>query len=169
MGRCLKCFPAIVQPNLRIGTYHVEPTSDPFAPAPAPRPLPRPLRWLLRLGALLCLGLAVVGVIVPGMPTTVFVLMAAWAAARSSPELHAWLLRHRIFGPVLHNWEHGRTVSRRSKWTAAVTMGLCALVLLVTVHVWWAKVLPCLVMATVLAWLWSRPEPSSQENARGPM
>lgn len=64
-------------------------------PDPEPRgPLVRALFYAF---AVLCLVLGLIGVVVPGMPTTVFILLAAWAAARSSPRLHAWLLGHRIF------------------------------------------------------------------------
>jgi uncharacterized membrane protein YbaN (DUF454 family) len=107
----------------------------------------------------LCLVLGLIGVVLPGMPTTVFILMAAWAAARSSPRLHAWLLNHRLFGPLLHNWENGRTVSRRAKWSATITMAVCAVIVSFTAHRPWLAVLAIGCMATVLAWLWSRPVP----------
>ncbi len=74
------------------------------------------MRWVLRFFALLCLGLGIVGVFLPGLPTTVFILMASWAAARSSPRIHAWLHRHKLFGPMLRNWEAGGYVSRRAKY-----------------------------------------------------
>ena len=45
--------------------------------SPAPRPLPWPVRWLLLASAVLCLALGIVGIVVPGLPTTVFILMAA--------------------------------------------------------------------------------------------
>jgi len=123
------------------------------------RPLPLAARWLLLAFALLCLVLGLVGVVVPGMPTTVFILLAAWAAARSSPRLHGWLLGHRLFGPMLRNWQNGRTVSRRAKWSATAGMAVCALVLALTAHRAWAVGIAGVVMALVLAWLWRRPEP----------
>nr|WP_083259072.1 YbaN family protein [Variovorax boronicumulans] len=109
--------------------------------------------------AALCLVLAAIGVVAPGMPTTVFVLMAAWAAARSSPRLHRWLLNHRLFGPLLRNWENGRTVSRRAKWSATAAMAFCAVVILLTAHKPWLAGVAIGSMAVVLAWLWRRPEP----------
>ena len=123
------------------------------------RPLPLVARWLLLAFAVLCLVMAVIGVIVPGMPTTVFILMAAWAAARSSPRLHGWLMDHRLFGPMLHNWQNGRTVSRRAKWSATAGMAFCAVVMVLTAHRAWAVGIAGLTMALVLAWLWRRPEP----------
>lgn len=105
------------------------------------------------------LTLAVIGVFVPGLPTTVFVLVAAWAAARSSPRLHAWLLNHKVFGSLLHNWYNGRRVARNAKRTAAAVMAIAAVWLLIAVRpVWWAFI-PISIMITVLTWLWRRPEP----------
>lgn len=127
-------------------------------PRPEPRPLPAPLRWLLLALAVTSLAAAVVGLFLPVIPTVPFVLLAAWAAARSSPRLLAWLESHRTFGPPIADWRRGGVVRRRSKWTASVLMAASAASLLA-----WrgpqAHVLVVLaVMATVLAWLWRRPE-----------
>jgi uncharacterized membrane protein YbaN (DUF454 family) len=117
------------------------------------------VRWLLLAGAVLCLALGVIGIFVPGLPTTVFILMAAWAAARSSPRLHEWLWYHPLFGTMLRNWAHGGCVNRHAKWSATVLMAVCAVILFfVTPHPWTA-VLASACMAGVLCWLWLRPEP----------
>lgn len=138
------------------------PPDDPITepPEPSPRPLPWPARWLLQAFAVLCLVMGAIGVIVPGLPTTVFILMAAWAAARSSPRLYRWLWHHRLFGPLLRNWAQGGKVSRRAKWSAALVMSLSAVVLLLTVSRPWTVAVAIGSMACVLAWLWRRPEPS---------
>jgi len=116
-------------------------------------------RVLLAALAVLCLALAVIGAILPGMPSTVFVLAATWAAARSSPRLHAWLYRSALFGPSLRNWSDGRKVTRRSKYAAAISMAVCAVILFWTDTAPWATWLAIACMVTVLMWLWSRPEP----------
>lgn len=119
-------------------------------------------RWqrVLLLGfAWLCIALAIIGVIVPGMPTTVFVLMAAWAALRSSPRLHDWLEQHRLFGPMIANWRAGGFVSRRAKWAATLTMIGCAVITYLTASRPWVAPLSGAIMATVAVWLWLRPEP----------
>lgn len=140
----------------------VSPASPALPPGPAtPKQLPLVARWLLLAFAALCLVLGLIGVIVPGMPTTVFILMSAWAAARSSPRLHRWLLNHRLFGPMLRNWENGRTVSRRAKWSATIAMAFCAIVIGFTAHRAWTAGLGIGSMAVVLAWLWRRPEPNA--------
>ena len=127
--------------------------------SPAPRPLPWPVRWLLLAFAVLCLALGIVGIVVPGLPTTVFILMAAWAAARSSPRLYRWLWNHRLFGPLLRNWAQGGKVSRRAKWSAAIVMAISAAILLLVGPRGWVLGVALAGMAGVLLWLWRRPEP----------
>lgn len=130
----------------------------PQRPAPIP-PRSRLLRGLWLALAVFSLGLAFIGAILPGMPSTVFVLISAWAAARGSPRFHQWLLEHRWFGPALANWADGRKVSRRAKWAASASMTLCSAILYWTAITPWVTGIAMLSMACVLTWLWSRPEP----------
>lgn len=116
-------------------------------------------RTLLLLLAVASLCVAAVGVLVPGLPSTEFVLLAAWAAARSSPRLHAWLHRHRWFGPALRNWHDGRRVTRRAKYWAAISMTLCAMLMIRTVPHAWLTVPAVAAMIPALIWIWRRPEP----------
>lgn len=124
-----------------------------------PELLSAPLRYLLIAFALVCVILGLIGAVVPGMPTTVFILMAAWAAVRSSPRLHRWLYAHRAFGPLLHNWDTGGKVSRRAKWTATLSMGASSLLILYFSYKPWLTAMTLSIMACVLLWLWLRPEP----------
>lgn len=136
--------------------------SDARHSPPLPRrPLPAALRYLLLGFAVLCVVVGVIGIFVPGLPTTVFILMAGGAAAHSSPRFSAWLESHRVFGPMLRNWRQTRSVSRRAKWSATVTMALCAAILFaLSSRPWLAEGVTAL-MAVILAWLWHRPEPPS--------
>lgn len=63
----------------------------------------------------LTFGLAMVGIVVRGIPTTPFLLLTAFAFARSSPRLHRWLMEHRRFGPILHDLQSGRGLTLRFK------------------------------------------------------
>ncbi len=119
--------------------------------------MPAPLRFLFVLLAGVFLALGIIGIIVPGMPTTVFVLLAAACAARGSPRFHGWLISHRLFGPMIVDWQNGGRVSRKAKRSAALAMAVCAvIVLLVAPSPWrWGAIAS---MAMVLAWLWRRPE-----------
>ncbi len=71
-----------------------------------------------------CLALGAVGVFLPVMPTTVFVLLAAWFFARSSPRVHTWLREHPRFGTPLRAWEEHRGMPRRAKRVALVMLAL---------------------------------------------
>jgi uncharacterized membrane protein YbaN (DUF454 family) len=133
---------------------------DPQTPAYCPIRSPV-LRWLLLLAAVACLAMGIVGIFVPGLPTTVFILMAGACAARSSPRLHAWLWQHRLFGGMLRNWAAGGFVSRKAKWSASITMAVCAVIMLLVPAPVWAKALSISCMACVLVWLWCRPEPQA--------
>lgn len=84
------------------------------------------LRIVLTGLGILCLILAGLGVALPGLPTTPFLLLAAACFARSSPRLHGWLMAHRLFGPLLKNWQESRTIPRRAKRLALVTLAVAA-------------------------------------------
>lgn len=141
--------------------------NDPLCATPRACPRHRlpswPVRCLLQAFAALCVLLGMVGAVVPGMPTTVFILMAAWAAMRSSPRFHAWLHAHANFGPMLRNWEAGARVSRRIKWLATLSMSASAALIVHFATRPWLAGLVLAIMAGVLVWLWLRPEGHPQE------
>ncbi|MCI0639015.1 MAG: YbaN family protein [Gemmataceae bacterium] len=96
---------------------------EPVAPPPElehtlPAVAHGPRRWLyVGLGCFF-VGLGGVGVFLPILPTTPFLLLASFFFFRSSPRLNRWLLRSRLFGPFLRDWQRHRAVSRRVKFTA---------------------------------------------------
>lgn len=78
---------------------------------------------LISLGWL-CVGLGFVGIFVPGIPTTIFLIIALWAFTKSSEKLRHWLLNHKRFGPILNNWQEHKVVPRRAKILMVVLMSL---------------------------------------------
>ena len=68
------------------------------------------------------LGIGVLGIVLPVLPTTPFVLLAAACFARSSEKWHRWLLANPTFGPMVRNWEENRCISCRVKTIAIVSM-----------------------------------------------
>jgi uncharacterized membrane protein YbaN (DUF454 family) len=117
-----------------------------------------PVRAFWLVIAALSLGLGAVGVVLPVLPTTPFVLVAAYAAARSSTRLHGWLLGHRVFGPAIVDWQAHRAVSRRAKLVASGTMAASAVILFVLSPSTLLAVGVTAFMALVGTWLWLRPE-----------
>jgi uncharacterized protein len=109
--------------------------------------------------AVLCAGVALVGVVVPVLPSAPFALAAAYGAARGSTRFHAWLLGHRSLGPLIRDWEAHRAVSRRTKRVAIAVMvvsGLASLLLAPSPAI---AVVAVAVLASAAIWLWLRPEP----------
>ena len=102
-------------------------------------------------------ALAVAGVALPVLPTTPFVLLSAWAFARSSPRLEAWLRDHPRLGPPLKAWEDRRAISRGAKAVVAVSLPVSGLM----VHAAGAGLAVTAVVGVVLAcvggWILSRP------------
>jgi hypothetical protein len=128
-------------------------------PARGPSATPRRWRWAWWLLAYASLGIGLVGIVLPGLPTVPFVLLAAFAAGRGSARLHRWLLAHRQFGPMIRDWQAEGAVSRRSKWLATLMMAACAAVMFLTAPRTWMAAAGTAVMAVVALWLWRRPEP----------
>lgn len=79
-------------------------------------------KWLWRLLGLFFVGMAYIGAIVPGIPTTFFALLAAWSFSKSSPKLDKWLHEHRIFGKYLTNWEQKRVYPNKGRWLMVIVM-----------------------------------------------
>lgn len=105
-----------------------------------------------------CVGLGIVGVIVPGMPTTVFLIIALWAFSRSSERLHHWLYDHPRFGKALRNWQKHRIIPRRAKIAATATMALSLVILWLTTRNGWLELGVGVILVAVALWLVTRAE-----------
>ena len=116
-------------------------------------------RWAWWLLAWVSLGVGIVGIVLPVLPTAPFILLSAFAAARGSERLHAWLVGHPRFGPAIREWEAHGAVARRSKWLATATMAVTALVLVLAAPRAWVAASGIVAMVVVGTWLWCRPEP----------
>jgi uncharacterized membrane protein YbaN (DUF454 family) len=79
---------------------------------------------VLRLLGFIFLAIAMIGVFLPLLPTTPFVLVATACFARSSAKWHQWLLGSTTFGPMIRNWERNRCISKRVKLIAFLSMVL---------------------------------------------
>lgn len=82
--------------------------------------LPRRAFWLVT--GLLSTACGIAGVVLPLVPTTPFLLLAAFAFARSSPRLHDWLIAHPRLGPPIVRWRTHRAISPRAKGLAMLAM-----------------------------------------------
>jgi uncharacterized membrane protein YbaN (DUF454 family) len=64
----------------------------------------------------LCLVIAYIGVITPGIPYSPFVVASAFCFARSSERMHNWIMNHKLFGPFLRNWSEKRVFPQKMKY-----------------------------------------------------
>jgi len=121
-------------------------------------------RYLLIALGWFCVGLAFIGVMVPGIPTTIFLIIALWAFAKSSKKLHAWLINHKKFGPILKNWQSHKIVPKKAKIVMVIFQIIAVMVLYFTTK----SILLSIFVLTILvfvAWYVLRL-PSSIETTR---
>ncbi|MET0333722.1 MAG: YbaN family protein [Rhizobacter sp.] len=116
----------------------------------------RTQRMLWLLAGVVSLLLGIIGIFLPLLPTTPFVLLAAFCFSRGSERCEAWLLNHRHFGPMVHNWRRNRSVPLRAKQLATAMMAASAIGtwFVVQSHWRWA---PAIVCSCVALWLWRLP------------
>lgn len=82
----------------------------------------RLVRAALVAAGTMCMGLGVLGVFLPLLPTTPFLLLAAACYARASKRFYAWLLNNRSFGPLIREWRRYRSIPYRTKLVAIAMM-----------------------------------------------
>ena len=113
------------------------------------------IRTLYFLSGLLCLVAGIIGVFLPLLPTTPFLILALILFAESSPRFHRMLLNNRWFGPALQQWEKDRSISRGSKRKAMLLVVLTFAISITLLHEKPALQLMLLaLMSALLVFLW---------------
>ncbi|WP_299661299.1 YbaN family protein [uncultured Ruegeria sp.] len=106
---------------------------------------------------LLCVALAMIGVVLPLLPTVPFLLLAAFFFARSSSRLHNWLLSHRTFGPLIIDWQNSGAISPGAKKAATVSVAAVfglSIILSAPSNV---LIIQAIVLSGVMLFIWTRP------------
>lgn len=122
-----------------------------------------PLRFFWMTVGVLATACGIAGIVLPLVPTTPFLLLAAYAFARSSPRWHAWLLQHPRFGPAIVNWRTHGAISRQAKGLAVGLMLLALLGSLLAGVRPWIVIAQAVVLVAVAAFILSRPDVPEDE------
>lgn len=125
------------------------------------------IRALLTVLGVVALALGVLGIFLPLLPTTPFLLLAAFCFLRGSPRLHAWLMSHRILGPYIRDFQAGRGIPLRSKCIALAFMWPSLALSAWVMPVPWARWFLLLPGIGVTVYLWRLPtRPADDADAR---
>lgn len=116
------------------------------------------MRGVFLVAGTLCVGLGLVGLFLPLLPTTPFLLLAAACYARGSRRFYDWLLANRTFGPLINEWRRHRSIPYRTKLSAIALMSLTLGISIVFfVPVLWVKLLLAAVGVGLAIWMYRMP------------
>ncbi len=101
---------------------------------------------------MLSLVLGIIGIFLPLLPTTPFVLLASACFMRSSPRFHRWLHTHKTFGPILDNWHQHRAVTAKVKQRGAIYIVISFIFSIWVVPHFWLKIGLSIMLVVLLSW-----------------
>lgn len=116
-------------------------------------------RWIWLLMGHVALALGVIGIFIPLLPTTPFLLLAAYWYSKGSSRFEHWLVTHPRLGPPILEWRQHRVIRRKAKWIGGLSILFSLLLILVTSSIpILGKISAGLVLVSVLSYVWTRPE-----------
>lgn len=112
-----------------------------------------------------CLALGIIGAFLPVLPTTPFLLLAAFCYSKSSDKLHKWMIQHKHLGPPLKDWQQNGVIGLKAKWlsTAMILLVIGWRFPLLQIALW-IKLLASAVLVGVLIFIWTRPSKARSNN-----
>lgn len=113
--------------------------------------------FIYQIIAVLSLIMVCVGILVPGIPATEFILLCAWSSSKGSPRIHRFLHHNKFTGQAIDNWNNGKLISKKNKVFSSVSMFLCAFLLIYTGVNQYVLFFALLGMSVGFIWIWSRP------------
>jgi len=122
---------------------------------------------ILIFAGTVCVGLGVLGMFLPLMPTTVFLLMAAYCYSRSSDKFHDWLLSNRLCGKYITNYRSGKGITARQKFTTILTLwaSIGFSMWIVSGRLWLVLLLAAIAIGVTTHILWIRTYRPENESS----
>jgi len=109
-------------------------------------------KLLFFVAGMICLGIAYIGVVTPGIPWSTPSILAAYCFAKSSDKWYNWMMNHKLFGPFLTNWRDNRVYPNKVKWIMFASMDASLVILWLTTHNWKLVLGVSLFMAFWMVW-----------------
>ena len=115
------------------------------------------MRYIWLTLGFITLGFAILGVILPLLPTVPFLLIAAFFFAKSSKKIHNWLLTHHLFGSLIDDWHKHGAIAKKAKYMATVSVVLVIAVSLIIALEPLILGIQVILLSLVMLFIWSRP------------
>jgi uncharacterized membrane protein YbaN (DUF454 family) len=118
------------------------------------------IRFIWLLGGLAAVAIGAIGIVLPLLPTTPFLLVAAFAFARSSTRLDNWLRQHRTFGPLITNWHRDGSIDRKAKRAAIIVIVATPVISWLLDVQPWIVACQIVVLSASATFILTRPSPA---------
>jgi len=126
------------------------------------------IRILLVVMGTVFVVIGVVGIFLPVLPTTPFMLLAAACYAKSSSRFYNWIMNNRVFGPIIREWRQYRSIPRKAKYTAMVLLVLTfGTSIVFFVPVFYVQLLLAVMCLAMLIFMWRIPVRDLQDVQKG--
>ncbi|MFP1633334.1 YbaN family protein [Zhengella sp. ZM62] len=112
---------------------------------------------------MMALTLGFAGMALPLLPTTPFLILAAFLFSRSSPRFEAWLVEHPAFGPAIRDWRDNRAISPRARKAATLAIAAAFALSVLMALPAWVLAVQAVTLCAVLAFIWTRNTPVRDE------
>lgn len=114
-------------------------------------------RLFWNMVGLFFVALGYIGILLPGVPTTVFLIIATWCFAKASPKMHEWLITHPQFGGHITDWNEKRIFPRCARWAMMSVMCISLVIMWFTNVNLWVVLGTALTMVAVVVWAYQYP------------
>lgn len=122
----------------------------------------RKILW--RVVGIFFIGMAYIGIILPGVPTTIFAILSAYSFSKSSPRLQQWIYNHKMFGKYVLNWENKRIYPELGRRMMITMMTFSSIIILLTTPNILLYVIPTFIF--IIIWAYRYPGSEEEYNNR---